>query len=53
MVSRLVFDYFAEYWTTMPPKKEFEQKIQLILAETRERLEQRNLLLAEKFESDA
>ena len=37
----------AEYWTTLPPKKEFEQKIQTILAETRERLEQRNLLLAE------
>jgi hypothetical protein len=35
----------AEYWTTLPPKAEFEKKIQAILAETRERLEQRNLLL--------
>ena len=35
----------AEYWTTLPPKKEFEQKIQTILAETRERMAQRNLLL--------
>ncbi|MDR2615583.1 MAG: PDDEXK nuclease domain-containing protein, partial [Oscillospiraceae bacterium] len=35
----------AEYWTTLPPKAEFEQKIHTILAETRERLAQRNLLL--------
>jgi len=35
----------AEYWTTLPPKAEFEQKIQAILSETRERLVQRNLLL--------
>jgi len=35
----------AEYWTALPPKAEFEQKIQAILAETRERLAQRNLLL--------
>jgi predicted nuclease of restriction endonuclease-like (RecB) superfamily len=35
----------AEYWTTLPPKKEFEQKIHEILAETRERMERRNLLL--------
>jgi predicted nuclease of restriction endonuclease-like (RecB) superfamily len=34
----------AEYWTTLPPKAEFEQKIHLILAETRERLERRKLL---------
>ena len=34
----------AEYWTTVPPKDEFEQKIQMILAETRERLEARELL---------
>jgi len=40
----------AEYWTTLPPKKEFEQKIQTILAETRERMTQRNLLLAEDVE---
>ena len=35
----------AEYWTTLPPKAEFEQKIHTILLETRERLAQRNLLL--------
>jgi predicted nuclease of restriction endonuclease-like (RecB) superfamily len=34
----------AEYWTTLPPKAEFEKKIQTILAETRERLEQRKML---------
>ena len=34
----------AEYWTTLPPKAEFEHKIQTILAETRERMAQRNLL---------
>jgi predicted nuclease of restriction endonuclease-like (RecB) superfamily len=37
----------AEYWTTLPPKVEFEQKIHMILTETRERLAQRNLLLPE------
>jgi predicted nuclease of restriction endonuclease-like (RecB) superfamily len=37
----------AEYWTNLPPKKEFEQKIHTILTETRERLAQRNLLLPE------
>ena len=35
----------AEYWTTLPPKAEFEQKIQTILAEARERMAQRNQLL--------
>jgi predicted nuclease of restriction endonuclease-like (RecB) superfamily len=35
----------AEYWTTLPPKAEFEHKIQTILAETRERLARRNLLI--------
>jgi hypothetical protein len=43
----------AEYWTTLPPKAEFEKKIQMILAETRERLAQRNLLLpGEETEQD-
>ena len=37
----------AEYWTTLPPKAEFEQKIHLILTETRERMAKRNLLLPE------
>ena len=35
----------AEYWTTLPPKVEFQKKIHTILAETRERLARRNLLL--------
>ena len=35
----------AEYWTTLPPKVEFEQKIQTILAETRERMSNRNLIV--------
>jgi len=35
----------AEYWTALPPKAEFEQKIQAILSETRERMVQRKLLL--------
>jgi len=35
----------AEYWTTLPPKAEFEQKIQTILAETRERMSNRNLIV--------
>jgi predicted nuclease of restriction endonuclease-like (RecB) superfamily len=34
----------AEYWTTLPPKADFEKKIFTILAETRERLQQRSLL---------
>jgi len=38
----------AEYWTALPPKKEFEKKVQTILTETRERLAQRKLLLPEE-----
>jgi len=34
----------AEYWTKLPPKAELEYKIQTLLAETRERVEQRKLL---------
>ena len=34
----------AEYWTTLPPKAEFQEKIHTILEETRERLARRNLL---------
>ena len=41
----------AEYWTALPPKAEFEQKIQSILAETRERIAQRNLFLPGETES--
>ena len=41
----------AEYWTNLPPKAEFEQKIQAILTETRERLAQRNLLLPGETEN--
>jgi len=42
----------AEYWTALPPKAEFEQKIQTILAETRERMAQRNLLIAKDMDTD-
>ena len=34
----------AEYWTTLPPKAEFENKIQTILTETRERMALRGLV---------
>ncbi len=34
----------AEYWTAMPPKEEFERKIQEILAQAKERLARRKLL---------
>lgn len=34
----------AEYWTALPPKKEFEAKIHALLLETQERLERRKLL---------
>jgi len=41
----------AEYWTTVPPKEEFELRIQKILTETKERLEARELLaIGENFE---
>jgi hypothetical protein len=35
----------AQYWTTLPPKAEFEQKIHTILAEARERMERRKIQL--------
>ncbi|MCL1941598.1 MAG: hypothetical protein FWG09_06610, partial [Synergistaceae bacterium] len=35
----------AEYWTALPPKKEFEAKIHALLLEERERLERRKLFL--------
>ncbi|MDR0767915.1 MAG: PDDEXK nuclease domain-containing protein [Methanosarcinales archaeon] len=38
----------AEYWTNLPPKAEFEQKIQSILAETREHMKRRNLPLPDE-----
>jgi predicted nuclease of restriction endonuclease-like (RecB) superfamily len=41
----------AEYWTALPPKKEFEQKIRAILSETRERMAQRNFLLTGKTDA--
>jgi predicted nuclease of restriction endonuclease-like (RecB) superfamily len=34
----------AQYWTTLPPKAEFEQRIQSILAETKERIQRRRNL---------
>jgi len=38
----------AQYWTALPPKTEFEQKIHAILAETRERMKRRKLLSMEE-----
>ena len=34
----------AEYWTTLPPKIEFERKIREMMQEARERLERRKLM---------
>ena len=34
----------AEYWTVLPPKAEFERKIEEILLEARERLDRRKML---------
>jgi len=33
----------SEYWTKLPPKEQFEHKLQQIMAEARERLERRKL----------
>jgi len=42
----------AEYWTTLPPKAEFEKKIHTILEETKERIARRKLLLANSTDLD-
>lgn len=34
----------AEYWTDLPPKKQFEEKIHLLVAEAKERLERKKLM---------
>jgi predicted nuclease of restriction endonuclease-like (RecB) superfamily len=34
----------AEYWTDLPPKKEFEEKIHLLLTAAKERIERKKLL---------
>jgi predicted nuclease of restriction endonuclease-like (RecB) superfamily len=34
----------AEYWTDLPPKKQFEEKIHLLLTEARERIERKKLI---------
>jgi hypothetical protein len=34
----------AEYWTKLPPKEQFESKIQEIMEEAKERIECRKLL---------
>ena len=34
----------AEYWTDLPPKKQFEEKIHLLVAEAKERIERNKLL---------
>jgi len=41
----------AQYWTALPPKAEFEQKIHSLLLETRERFERRKLLIGEISEN--
>jgi len=41
----------SQYWTALPPKAEFEQKIQMILEETRERVERRKQLLTDGAEN--
>jgi hypothetical protein len=42
----------AEYWTALPPKKEFERIIHSILEDTRERLRQRGLLITQVKPTD-
>jgi hypothetical protein len=37
----------AEYWTDLPPKKEFERKIHALLLEAQERQARRRLLTSE------
>ena len=34
----------AEYWTDLPPKKQFEEKIHLLVAEAKERMERKKLM---------
>ena len=34
----------AEYWTDLPPKKQFEEKIHLLVAEAKERIERKKLM---------
>jgi len=34
----------AEYWTELPPRKQFEQKIHSILVEAKERIERIKIL---------
>jgi len=38
----------AEYWTTLPPKQEFEKKIREIMFEAQERLQRRKSLNSNK-----
>jgi len=42
----------AQYWTALPPKAEFEQRIHTILAQTRERWARKKLLLTESSKSN-
>jgi predicted nuclease of restriction endonuclease-like (RecB) superfamily len=34
----------AEYWTDLPPKKQFEERIHLLVAEAKERIERKKLM---------
>ena len=40
----------AEYWTKLPPKEQFESKIQEIMAEAKERIERGKLLGTSKVQ---
>jgi len=40
----------AEYWTKLPPKEQFESKIQEIMTEAKERIERRKLLGTSKVQ---
>jgi len=42
----------AEYWTSMPPKAEFERKIREILTDAKERLSRRKLLTSSDVKRD-
>ena len=37
----------AEYWTELPPKEQFEEKIRTLLAEAQERIERRRTLITD------
>ena len=42
----------AEYWTHLPPKAEFEEKIKSIMIEAKERLERRKTFFSDEIKKD-